>query len=139
MHTTNSPDTFIAIAKDSQATSGKVPEPGNKPTVASLTYELISKNPYKYTSDDVIFSVYADRQGIPAGERAAARAAFFSKGQACLRASALGKQLGWGVHSDGQGRVALYGVQTPEYQELLTGQFRGRSVTVKYAMRSQRE
>jgi hypothetical protein len=139
MHTTNYCDTFIAIAPDCTASQSKVPESGNKPTVAYLTYHLIAKNPYKFTSDEVLFSVYADRQGIPAAERDAARSAFFSKGQACLRASPLGKQLGWGVHSDSLGRVAVYGVETPEYRELASGHFRGQAVKVKYAMRSQRQ
>lgn len=139
MHTTNSRDTFIAIAPDSHASRGVIPVPGDKPTIAAMSYALIANNPYRYTSDDVIFGVYADRQGIPEADRAAARATFFSRGQACLRASPLGKQLGWGVHSDSQGRVALYGAETPEYRELLQGQFRGQPVTVKYAMRSQRK
>lgn len=138
MHTTNSRDTFIAIAPDSQTAQGVIPAKSESPTVAYLTHLMISQNPYKYTSDDVIFTVFADRKNIPAPEREAARAAFFARGQACLRASPLGKQLGWGVHSDEEGRLALYAVDTAEYRQLAAGSFRGRPVKVKYAMRSSR-
>ena len=40
-----------------------------------------------------------------------ARKQFFSKGQPCFRASPLTKQLGWGVHCDKNGKVALYGIE----------------------------
>jgi Family of unknown function (DUF6157) len=46
------------------------------------------------------------------------RAVFFSKGQACLRASPLVKQYGWGVHHDAKGRVALIAAESPEYAAL---------------------
>ena len=42
--------------------------------------------PYGLTSGDVLVGVFAKRSAIPAVEQAAARASFFSKGQACLRA-----------------------------------------------------
>lgn len=40
--------------------------------------------------------------------------------QACLRASPLVKQFGWGLHHDEAGRVAAYGVETEEYRKLAT-------------------
>jgi hypothetical protein len=141
MASTNSFDSFIAVAPDCKAARGTVPKETEHPSVASRTYRMIHDHPYRYTSDDVIFAVHADRHGIPASERAAARAAFFSKGQACLRASDLGKKYGWGIHSDAEGRVALYGVETDEYKALARGERlgkRGEPVTVKLAMRSRR-
>ena len=119
-HTTNYLRTLIAAADDSGAERGTVPphKPEN-PSIAWRTWRMIADAPYAYTSDDVIFGVWADRQGIPDAERDDARAAFFSKGQACLRASDLGKKYGWGVHSDGEGRIALYGMETEEYRRLL--------------------
>jgi len=90
------------------------------PSVAARTYALIAEHPYQFTSGAVIFTVYADRRDIPPANRAAARAAFYSKGQPCLRSSDLGKRYGWGIHADGGGRVALYGVETPEYAEFVS-------------------
>ena len=141
MHSTNYFDTFIAIAPDSDAVRGTVPKETASPSVALRTFRMIHDHPYRYTSDDVIFTVYAERKGIPAAGHAAAREELFSKGQACLRASDLGKKYGWGIHSDAEGRVALYGVETAEYRELASGKRPGKNgqpVTVKFAMRSRR-
>jgi hypothetical protein len=107
--------------------------------VALRMFRMVHDSPYQYTSDDVIFTVYADRQRIPAKARTAARLAFFSKPQACLRGSDLAKRYGWGIHSDSQGRIALYGIDSDEYRRLAHGKdFIGRSVAVKAAMRSRR-
>ena len=35
-----------------------------------------------------------------------------------MRASALGKQFGWGVHADNEGRVAIYSIASKRYREL---------------------
>lgn len=139
MHTTNYVDTFITVAPDTSATAGTPPPEAAKPTVAALQFAMIAGSPYDHTSDDVIFTVHADRRGIPDEDRGAAREEFFSKGQPCLRASDLGKRYGWGVHSDAEGRVALYGMETPEYAALAAGTAPGGGeVTVKQAMRSKR-
>ena len=135
MHSTNYSDTFIVIADDSAAAQGvPPPEKSDNPSVASRTWRAIAEHPYEYTSDDVIFTVWADRQGIPEGDRDAAREEFFAKGRACLRASDLGKKYGWGIHHDGEGRVAVYGRETEEYRALASG----GELTVLKAMRSTR-
>jgi hypothetical protein len=137
MHTTNCVDTFITTAPDSTATAGKAPPapaPGKPPTVARLAFDFVHNRPYAATSDDVIFGVFAIRSAIPQDSQAAARAAFFAKPQACLRASDLAKRYGWGIHYDDKGRVALVGVETDAYAKLA----KGTSVTVKAAMRSKR-
>ncbi len=141
-HTTCDVDTFIAVAPDSTATAATVPptRADGDPNIAARTYALIAAEPYLHTSDDVIFTVWADRRGIPEAEREAARADFFSTGKACLRSSDLGKRYGWGVHSDSAGRVALYALNSPEYLEFAAGTSPqdGRPVAVKAAMRSPR-
>lgn len=120
MHTTNYYNTFIAVAADCPAIKGEVPPVKHeKRTIANIEFELISKNPYRYTSDDVRFEVYAERHALTLGERDAARKAFFSKGQPCFRASPLTKRYGWGIHSDDVGKIALYGRETDEYQSFL--------------------
>lgn len=141
-HTTCYFDTFIAVAPDSVATTGLTPptREGAEPSVAARTYAMIAGAPYQFTSDEVIFTVWADRRGVPEAEREAAWAEFFSKGQACLRSSDLGKRYGWGVHSDTQGRVALYAIDSPQYARFAAGVSAtdGRPVEVKAAMRSRR-
>lgn len=116
MHTTNYVETFIEVAEDCPTDHAVEPPTKDEPTIAQLHYELISAHPYAFTSDDVVFETYARRAGIPDEERDAARAAFFSKGQPCLRSSPLGKRYGWGVHHDAEGRVALVPRESAEYE-----------------------
>ena len=100
------------------------PARAGKPTVAALQHEMITKKPYAHTSDDVIFATSAIGRALgkdaTKAERHQAREVFFSKGQACLRGSALGKQYGWGIHSDSQARIAIYAVDSAEYRQLVT-------------------
>ncbi len=120
-HSTNYENTFIAIADDCPATTGEIPpQKGAAKTVANMQFDMVIDYPYRYTSDDVLFQVFAARNGVPKSELAEARAQFFSKGQPCLRASALTKRYGWGVHSNEDGKIALYACETKEYQRLLT-------------------
>ncbi|HOZ86491.1 MAG TPA: DUF6157 family protein [Bacteroidia bacterium] len=118
-HTTNYFNTFIEIAEDTKANSGTLPPAKDKKTVAEMQYELISKNPYKYTSDDVFFQVFAERNDLTKAEYKKAREQFFSKGQPCFRASPLTKNYGFGVHNNDEGKIAVYGMETEKYQKFL--------------------
>lgn len=136
IHTTNYENTFIEAAEDSPAIIGEIPQlKGSAKTVATIQFEIISKNPYKFTSDDILFQVFADKNDLTKSEYAAAREQFFSKGQACLRASPLTKRYGWGVHNDKDGKIALYGKETPEYQKFL----KDKNLKVVKAMRTSRK
>ncbi len=135
-------DTFIAVAEDCPVAEGHEPavKPEN-PSVAARTYQMIAENPYGFTSGDVIFTVHADRHGIPEQARAAARAEFYAKPRACLRSSDLAKRYGWGIHADADCRLALYGVDSPQYAELAAGlrpTASGGKVAVVPAMRNSR-
>lgn len=118
MGSTNLTDTFIAVAPDCPAEQAEVPP---KPdSIAGLQYEMLIGQPYRLTSDDLLFAVHARRNGMTdVAEVTAARDAFFGKSQACLRTSPLGKRFGWGIHHDAHGRVAIFGVGTSEYRDLL--------------------
>jgi hypothetical protein len=90
VHTTNYQNTFIEIAEDSPAKAGEVPPvKGTEKTMANIQFDMIYDNPYKYTSDDVLFHCYATKNNIPKSELKGAREEFFSKGQPCFRASPL--------------------------------------------------
>jgi hypothetical protein len=119
VHSTNYYDTFIEVAEDTKTDRGIIPPTKDKKTVADMQYELISKNPYKYTSDDLLFQVFADRNELSEAEYDQARTQFFSKGQPCFRASSLTKTYGFGVHCDSAGKIALYGLETDAYQNFL--------------------
>lgn len=117
-HSTNYVNTFIEIAADCPVDKAEVPPlKGQDKTVANLQFELISKHPYMYTSDDVIFTTHALKQDIPEPEWEHERRVFFSKGQPCLRSSPLTKRYGWGVHCNEEGKVAIYPMGSDEYQQ----------------------
>ncbi|MCF3112229.1 DUF6157 family protein [Niabella sp. CC-SYL272] len=133
-HTTNYTNAFIQVADDCPAGSGEVPPVKGQPTAANIQFEMIRKNPYRFTSDDVIFEVYARKNDLTKAGYQAARTAFFSKGQPCLRASPLTKRYGWGVHSNAEGKIAIYGVETKEYAQFL----KDKSLKLVKAMRASR-
>ncbi|SEN88916.1 hypothetical protein SAMN05216436_12436 [bacterium A37T11] len=121
VHTTNYFNTLIEVADDCPLNKAEIPpmkQTGK--TVANLHFELLNDSPYKFTSDDVIFSTYAARQDIPEFEWKQERQRFFSKGQACLRSSPLTKRYGWGIHCNEDARVAIYPMESEEYQRLLS-------------------
>lgn len=136
IHTTNYSNTLIEPAEDCPVSMSEIPvKKGDKSTIATMQFELISKQPYTLTSDDVIFKIYADKNDLTPSEYEAARTAFFSKGQPCLRTSPLAKRYGFGIHANGEGKIALYGIETEAYQEL----FKDTSVAKVKAMRSARK
>lgn len=119
MHTTNYFNTFIEVAEDCPVTAAEVPpQKGEAKTVANLHFEMIAKNPYQFTSDEVIFAAFAAKNGLTSNLQQE-RDLFFSKGQACLRASPLGKRYGWGIHHDAAGKVAVYPLGSEEYEQFL--------------------
>ncbi len=135
-HTTNYKNAFIQIAEDSPAREGEIPPlKGENKTAANLQFDMVIKHPYKYTSDDVLFAVYAEKNGIPKSEQKRAREEFFSKGQPCFRASPLTKRYGWGVHSDEDGKIALYAAGTAEYAKMM----KDKALEQTKAMRSSKK
>lgn len=133
-HSTNYTDTFIEIAEDSKTKSSKIPPAKDQKTVAEIQYDMIAQNPYKYTSDDVIFETFAKKNDVPESAREDERAKFFSKGQACLRCSPLTKTHGYGIHHDKNGKIALVPMESEDYQKFL----KDDSVKKVKAMRSKK-
>ncbi|MDO6437111.1 DUF6157 family protein [Cyclobacterium sp. 1_MG-2023] len=134
-HSTNYFNTFIEVAADCRVEMGEVPpHKGNKKSVANLQYEMISEQPYQFTSDELLFAIYALRKDLSQEEYPEAKNQFFSKGQACLRASPLTKRYGFGIHSNKDGKVALFGRETVEYEKFTEDQ----SITKIKAMRSKK-
>ena len=115
--TTNYQNCFIEIAEDCPAKKGTIPPVKNTgQTTATIQYDILSNNPYKYTSDEVLFTCYIKKHEINKNDTAKIKEHFFSKGQACFRASPLTKQYGWGVHYNNEGKMALYGCETAKYK-----------------------
>ncbi|TKC18846.1 DUF6157 family protein [Robertmurraya kyonggiensis] len=127
-------NTFIKVSEDSPITSAVAPLPRNgKPTTASIEYDLISKNPYKYTQDDVQFETYLIKNQMNSTDEL--RQQFFSKPKACFRASPLVKKFGWGIHYDADGKIALFEVESENYNGFLHTD----GITLLKGMRSKRK
>ncbi len=135
MASTNYFNVFIEVAEDTKTTSGNIPPiRGNKKSIANYEYDIVSENSYQYTSDDVIFMVHAQRNDIPQSALEKERELFFAKGRPCFRASALTKTYGWGVHSNDDGKIAIYGVESKEYAQFIEDS----GIKKKKAMRSRK-
>nr|WP_260407952.1 DUF6157 family protein [Planomonospora venezuelensis] len=132
--------TLIAVADDCPVSASVVPpERGGRLTVAGVQHRMLDGDPHVLTQEDVLFETWLRRQ--EPGERSAnevarLRDAFFSKPQACLRASPLPKKYGWGLLFDAEGRVALCPMESDAYRRIVEGD--GDGVTVLKAMRSRR-
>jgi hypothetical protein len=115
--TTNYQNSFMEIAEDCPAEKGEIP-PVKKTgkTIASIQYDMLHNDPYRYTSDEILFQCHITKQKIQEDDLTKLREQFFSKGQACFRASPLTKLYGWGIHYNNEGKMALYGCETKEYK-----------------------
>lgn len=69
IHTTNYIDTFIEVAEDTKVIFGTKPlSKTSKKTIAEMQYKMLVNNPYKFTSDDVLFQIFADRNDLTKAE-----------------------------------------------------------------------
>ncbi len=109
--TTNYTNTFIEVAEDCPAKTAIAPPAKEPKSVVRAQFEMIAGNPYRYTSDDVLY----ETMGYPKG---LSRVQFFGKSQPCLRASVLLKRYGWGIHNDSDGKIAIYAVESEDYKRL---------------------
>ncbi len=135
VHSTNYTNTFIAIAADCPALQGEIPPlKGDDKTIANLQFDLVRNYPYKFTSDEVLFQVFAVRKDLVPEEMEDEKRKFFSKGQPCFRASPLTKRYGWGIHYNAEGKMALVASGTEEYEKLLND----TSLEVRMAMKNKR-
>jgi len=132
-HSTNYFNSFIQVAEDCPELGAAHPPKGKKSkSIAEMQFELISENPYVYTSDEILFRIFAKRQDLLDSELNEARNMFFSKGQPCLRTSSLAKRYGWGFHFNGDGKVAIFPNGSKEYLDLVMNS----SIEKHKAMRS---
>ena len=119
----NPTNTFVLASDDCPVDQGVIPTPkADKQTLASLQYQILTSHPYRYTLDELILEVHLRRLGLSEAERAQQapqiRDELFRKSHPCMRASPLPKTYGFGVHYDQQGRIAIYPIDSAEYQRL---------------------
>jgi hypothetical protein len=101
---------------------------------------MLKDRSYAYTSADVLFESNVRHEGVSEPELRSRRRElwdeFFARPQPCLRASALPKKFGWGIHCDADGKVALCPMESAQYHRLARGT--AGVVTVLHAFRSSR-
>ena len=128
-------DTLVEVADDCPVSAAQVPQArGGKKTKAVVEYELLVRHPYTYTEEDIAFEVYAVLHDIPKANWPTQRKKFLSKSHPHLRVSALAKRYGWGIHNNGEGKIALVAVESPKYKRLM----KDRRTTKVKAFRSTR-
>jgi hypothetical protein len=132
VYSTNYYNTFIEVSQDSKANCGTRPPSKANRTLAERQYDLITGHPYAFTSDEIFFKVFVERNELLQKEMNQAKELFFSKGQPCFRASPLAKTYGFGIHCNEEGKVSIYGVETEEYRKLVEN----KSIKKLKAMRS---
>ncbi len=130
---------FIEIAPDCPLKEAVIPlKKGEKPSVATIEYELLSGKPYGYTLQELKFATYVQQKQISPIELKTQRKQlleeFLSKPYACMRASPLTKKYGWGAHYDEHGKIAIFAVGSKEYRRLVED----KGVNKFFAMRSKR-
>jgi len=134
-HTTNYVNTFIEVAEDCPVSESQIPSEKKEKTLANLQYEILIKNSYQFTSDDLIFKCYMIKNDISDNEKDGEREKFFSKGQPCLRCSALAKRYGFGFYHNEESKVALIPIESREYEKFM----KNDSVKKVKAMRSKKK
>ncbi len=132
-------NTFIKVAEDCPVAISEIPLPSNgKIPVHVYQYELLSKYPYKLTHEELLFEIYLKQNNLPEdisdAMADAIREKLFSKGHPCMRASALAKRYGFGAHYDEEGKIALFSMESQDYQAFLNN----HSVTKVAAMKRKR-
>ncbi|MDD2914335.1 MAG: DUF6157 family protein [Gallionella sp.] len=130
---------FIEIAPDCPTDQAVVPQDkGNKCSIAAIEYQLLSGNPYGYTLEELKFATHLLHKQVPPAEVKARRQQlwdeYFAKPCACMRASPLTKQYGWGAHYNEQGKIAIYPAESKEYQRFVND----KNIRKYFAMRSKR-
>lgn len=111
MTTTNLPNTFISVSEDCPVFMAEIPPKREPKSIPQIECEMLIDNPYKYTSDDVLYAANGERRGM-------SRDDYFARIQPDFRLSPLVKRYGWGMHIDENGKIALYALGSGEYEML---------------------
>ncbi len=118
IHTTNYFNTLIEPAEDCPVSVSEIPPRKEKLSIANLQFDLLKSKPSQLTSDDILFEIFSERNDISSSEKENARKEFFSKGQACFRASPLTKRYGWAVYYNSDGKMKLLSTDSDEFKKL---------------------
>jgi hypothetical protein len=97
---------LIQVAADSVIDRAVVPGPKNR--IARITYEVLIENPYRYTEEELRYEVHVVRRN-----RTDLKLESYN-----IKRSPLVQKLGWGIHRNKEGKLALIPVESDRYREL---------------------
>lgn len=101
---------LITVAESSSKTSIIPTSKSNKETVKEVVYRVLKANPYKYKQNELFYEVHISELK---------KSKSLKLETYKLQRSELCSLLGWGIHGDEQGRLALVPVESSEYKSLL--------------------
>lgn len=128
-------DTLILVAPDCPVVIGTVPESKRSPVPFHVClFEVITEQPYRFTFRELLRQAHARQNGLRPSDVSQADLDALAKKHPCPRTSALPKRFGWGVHVDENGRLALWGRESAEYEQLN----RRKDLQIVTALRSRR-
>jgi len=131
-------NTLITIAPDCPVEQSELPIAKKKKPAHLHEYELLTAKPYTLNHKALVFEIHLlkkELEHLSADERREVWDVLHSKGQPCMRASALCKRYGYGAHYNEDGNIAVYSMESEAYQKLLADP----TVVKKPAMRSKRK
>ena len=101
---------LITTSENCPASSGIAPTTNRKEKTVTMHYhDLFMESPYCFTYEQAKKEVHENRRGKTD----------LKLNSYDMRRSELCKIWGWGVHADRNGKLALVGCETDEYQRLL--------------------
>ena len=98
---------LIQISEDSPTNKSLKPE--KEGTVEFIKFEVLYKNPYKYTKDEFFEEVHFNRRGKK----------HLKIGAYSLKRMGLAKRYGWGVHINEDKKIAIIPCESERYKALL--------------------
>ena len=113
-------NTLITVAESSSKISIVPESKSKKETVKEVVFRVLKENPYKYKQNDLFYEVHINQMK---------KSKSLKLETYKLQRSELCSLLGWGIHGDGEGRLALVPVESSQYQTLL----KNSSITKKNA------
>lgn len=100
---------LIEVAVDCPVKRSEIPpDIGYKKTIARIGYEVLIANPYKFSEREFFKEVHEVRR----------RRTDLKLDSYNIKRSALVKILGWGIHRDKNGKLALIPMESADYKKL---------------------
>jgi hypothetical protein len=103
-------NTLITVAESSSKTSVIPASKSKKETVKEVVYRVLKDNPYKFKQYELFYEVHINQ--LKKSKELKIETYKLQRSELCAL-------LGWGIHGNKEGKLALVPVESSEYMELL--------------------